>query len=161
MKDRWLNKQQIASGTLMRFFATTNRELIRNGIARLWWYGYLTYDESCERPYELTDFLLSIQNIAQGLLERNIGNNKDWLNTILNCFLKYKDDYPEIIKSDTIKKINKYINYFGGVSILDLLNAEETEQFFLDILHRMTLSQPLPKLVPKIYICRKDLTYTS
>ncbi|WP_426355481.1 DUF6339 family protein [Exiguobacterium sp. R-39] len=139
MKDRWLNKEEIASGTLMRFFATNNRELIRNGIARLWWYGYLTYDESREQPYELTDFLLSNQNIAQGLLERNIGNNKDWLNTILSCFLKYKDDYPEIIKSDNIKKINKYINYFGGVSILDLLSTTETEQFFLDILQRMDL----------------------
>lgn len=149
MRKRWLNKEDIAPGTLQRFFATTNRELIRNGIARLWWYGYLTYDKERENPFELTEFLLSNQNIAQGLLERTIGNNKEWLKNILSCLLKYKDDYPEIIKTSNIKELNKYINYFGGVSILDLLTKEEAEQFILDIWDRLNLISSPKSLLTK------------
>lgn len=139
MTERWMTKEENALGTVNRFFASNNRELIRNGIARLWWYGYLTFDAKRKDPYELTKFLLSNQNIAQSLLERNIGNNKEWLKIVLSCILKYKDDYPAIVKSDNIKKIGKYINYFGGVSILDLFDQHDTEQFILNIFKRLDL----------------------
>ena len=34
------------------------RALLRNGMARLWWYAYLTYDDTRATPYELTAVLL-------------------------------------------------------------------------------------------------------
>lgn len=132
MAARWLqNQKEISKGTLERYFANSNREIIRNGIARLWWYGYLTYDPSREKPYELTDFLLSNQNLAQGILERTIGNNKEWLVNMLDVILKYKDDYPSVIHSDNIKKFTKYLNFAGGVTLLDCLDKPELEAFFL------------------------------
>lgn len=137
MQRRWLNKEQTAMGTLTRFFATTNRELIRNGIARLWWYGYLTFDSSRKDPYELTDLLLSNQDIAQGLLERKLGNNKEWLLTILDCIMKYKEEHPDITKSASMTKIMKQLNYAGGVSLLDVLNKDDMELLFQGILKKI------------------------
>ena len=132
MSARWLqNQNEISKGTIERYFANSNRELIRNGIARLWWYGWLTYDPSRDDPYELTDFLLSNQNIAQGMLERTIGNNKEWLVNILDVILKYKNEYPSVIHSDNIKKFTKYLNFSGGVTLLDCLDKPELENFFL------------------------------
>ncbi|KFI04777.1 DUF6339 family protein [Bacillus spizizenii] len=131
MAVRWLSRAETARGTLQRYFASTNRELIRNGIARLWWYGYLTYDATRDEPYELTDFLLSNQNIAQALLERKLGDNKQWLINMLDIVFKYKNDYPEIMISNNIKELAKYLNFSGGVTVLDCLSKDATESFFL------------------------------
>ena len=103
--------------------------MIRNGIARLWWYGYLTYDKEREDPYELTYFLLSNQNIAQALLERNLGNNKKWLINMLDVLRKLKEEYPLIMHSNNIKLLAKYINISGGITVLDCLDKDATEKF--------------------------------
>lgn len=130
MLARWLNnKNEISKGTIDRYFASTNREVIRNGIARLWWYGYLTYDKERKDPYELTYFLLSNQNIAQALLERNLGNNKKWLINMLDVLRKLKEEYPLIMHSDNIKSLAKYINISGGITVLDCLDKDATEKF--------------------------------
>jgi hypothetical protein len=142
MAARWLKQNQdISKGTLERFFANNNREIIRNGIARLWWYGYLTYDSTREDPYELTDFLLSNQNIAQALLERNLGNNKQWLIKMLDVMLKFKDEYPEIMHTDNIKDLAKHINFSGGVIVLDCLSKEAINTFFLEWIRKRELSK--------------------
>ena len=39
------------------FFKDGNRSIIMNGIARLWWYGRLTYNENSENPFELTEYI--------------------------------------------------------------------------------------------------------
>lgn len=142
MAARWLNqKDEVPKGTLERYFANNNREIIRNGIARLWWYGYLTYDIKRDDPYELTDFLLSNQNIAQALLERNLGNNKQWLINMLDVILKYKDDYPKILISDNIKALAKYINFTGGVIVLDCLSKDATEALFLEWIQKKEIKK--------------------
>ncbi|MGE8206033.1 DUF6339 family protein [Heyndrickxia sp. NPDC080065] len=148
MAARWLNHQnEISKGTLERYFASTNREIIRNGIARLWWYGYLTYDENRENPYELTSFLLSNQNIAQALLERNLGNNKEWLINMLDTILQYSKDYPSITHSENIKKLAKYINFSGGVTVLDCLSKESIKSFVLTWIKKNNLELEASELV--------------
>jgi len=141
MKIRWVKKDDTALGTMRRFFVLNNEGLIRNGISRLWWYGYLTYDPNRKNSYELTELLLVNQDMAQGLLERKLGNNREWLISILNCIQKYKHDYPDIIKSDGIQKIIKQINFEGGVTLLDVLNSQDLEKLFLKILKRLNLQK--------------------
>lgn len=141
MKVRWMKEDGTAEGTMKRFFVNNNQGVIRNGISRLWWYGYLTYDPSREDPYELTDLLLLNQDMAQGLLERKLGNNREWLIMILGCIQKYRNDYPDIIKSEVIQKIMKQINYEGGVTLLDVLSSQELEALFLKILERLNLTK--------------------
>lgn len=148
MKERWLtNKEKIATGTIERYFASTNRELIRNGIARLWWYGYLTYDEDREDPYELTEFLLSNQNLAQSLLERSLGNNKQWLINMLDVMFKLKEEFSVILHSENIKSLAKYINISGGITILDSLSKDATEKLIRDWIQNNLIKLEAKKLI--------------
>ncbi|MER2121019.1 MAG: DUF6339 family protein [Solibacillus sp.] len=120
MAARWL--QKVSKGSLERYFASTNRLLIRNGIARLWWYGYLTYDENRENPYELTKFALSNQDIVVSLLERNLGNSKNLFLKVLDILYNYTNIYPTITSSKNITSLSKYINFCEGVTLLDSMS---------------------------------------
>lgn len=128
MRARWIeSSNNITKGTLERYFANTNREIIRNGIARLWWYGYLTYDENRKDPYELTEVLLSKQDIAQGLLERNLGNNKKWLINVLEIIKEYQEIYPDLTNKKNMQSLSKYFDFCGGVGILDCIDKTGTK----------------------------------
>ena len=65
MKYRWMPKDD--SDKLDRFFFnnTTKRSLFRNGMARLWWIGYHTYDSNRSNPYELTEFICRNQDFMR------------------------------------------------------------------------------------------------
>jgi hypothetical protein len=91
--------------------------------------------------------LLSNQNIAQALLERNLGNNKQWLINMLDVILKYKDDYPKILISDNIKTLAKHINFAGGVMVLDCLSKDATEAFFLEWIQKKEIER-----VKEVYV---------
>ena len=109
--------------------SSESRALLRNGIARLWWYGFLTYDANRENPYELTGVLLKQLDIAQQILERSLGRNRH----ILQSFLTYLFDHPELTEGDkgraTIRAIAKRLNLRGGVCVLDELEKSEIRQF--------------------------------
>ena len=81
MRTRW-NTERFGGNALKtqtfivtRYFVARNesRALLRNGLARLWWYGYLTHDPDRTNPYELTAVLLSSLDITQQILERSLG----------------------------------------------------------------------------------------
>jgi len=114
---------------LTRYFLQTSnrRHLLRNGIARLWWYAHLTYNERSESPFELTKILLSQQDIAQNLLERSLGSNK----IILKNLLIYFKNYDGMNREQIREKI-KLVNLASGVKDLQILNEDE----FFNILNR-------------------------
>lgn len=142
MNARWItSSNNVTKGTLERYFANTNREIIRNGIARLWWYGYLTYDESRKDPYELTDVLLSKQDIAQGLLERNLGNNKKWLINVLETIKEYQEIYPDLTNKKNMQSLSKYFDFRGGVAVLDCIDKSGTK----NLIDQWILKQELQK----------------
>lgn len=126
MAARWL--QKVSKGSLERYFAGTNRLLIRNGIARLWWYGYLTYDEMRVNPYELTEFALSNQDIVFSLFERNLANSRNWLVNTLGIIKNLKDDYPSMTSSKNMNSLAKYFNFCGGVALLDSMAKEDIKK---------------------------------
>jgi site-specific DNA-cytosine methylase len=43
---------------------------VRNGLSRLWWFGYLTYDRELPDHFEFTEILLDLQEIQVAMLER-------------------------------------------------------------------------------------------
>jgi hypothetical protein len=106
-----------------------SRALLRNGIARLWWYGFLTHDPNRENPYELTGILLKQLDIAQQILERSLGRNRD----ILHSFLIYLLDHSDLTEGDkgrsAIRAIAKRLNLRGGVCVLDELGKAEIRRF--------------------------------
>lgn len=107
-----------------------SRALIRNGIARLWWYAFLTFDESRDNPYELTAVLLKNLDITKNLLERNLGRNKIILHSVLEFFL----DKEDLINDGDagrkrVRKLFHSLNLHGGHCILDSLSKNDIKKF--------------------------------
>jgi len=134
MRKRWPVEEkpieQRENYVLAHYFLKTgsSRSIIRNGIANLWWYGHLTYDESRQNPYELSEILLKKLDIARNILERNLGRNP----TLLHTFLEFLLENPQITNSgnkgrEIIRIAVRKLNFHGGVCILDMLNPIEVK----------------------------------
>jgi hypothetical protein len=135
MRKRWaVERFADDSGKSTRFVQTRyfvpqaqSRALLRNGIARLWWYAHLTHNTRINDPYELTAVLLSYLDIAQQLLERNMGRAA----TLRACFLDYIRVKGERLgntasqRRDRIREMAKLLNLRGGVTLLDCLGTAE------------------------------------
>lgn len=111
----------------------TDRSLIRSGLARLWWYAKLTYDESDEQPFRLTGILLSQLDIAQGLLERSWGRNRN----ILHGYLEFLAANPELKQGNEENRkrtryLYKSLTLEGGINILDVRSKEEIIDFLAE-----------------------------
>jgi hypothetical protein len=141
MRTRWdinsVNDDQKTEYILGHYFVRTgsSRSLIRNGIASLWWYGYLTYDPERANPYELTSILLKKLDIARNLLERNLGRNR----IILHSFLEFLLEHPEMTDvgnegRHAVRALVKSMNVQGGVCILDDLSRREVKDMLLETL---------------------------
>lgn len=104
-----------------------SRALLRNGIARLWWYAHLTHDATRSDPYELTKELLSLLDIAKEILERNMGRAK-YVRTGFLDFLRQNGDRlgsTSEQKRKSIRRLAKALNLRGGVTLLDCLDAQD------------------------------------
>ena len=140
MRRRWRLEESAAKDRnpkgyiLERYFVRSreSRALLRNGLARLWWYGFLTYDAERDNPYELTAVLLSQLDIAQQILERSLGRNRD----ILHAFLAFLLAHPELSRGDkareTIRALAKRLNLHGGLCVLDSLDRSDIRQWLED-----------------------------
>jgi len=121
---------------LSRYFIARNesRALLRNGLARLWWYGYLTHDANRKNPYELTGVLLSTLDITQQILERSLGRVRQVNSGFLEFLLRNKRDLVGSGEDKRIKvrHLAKHLNLTGGVTLLDCLSKSEV----LEILDR-------------------------
>ena len=93
---------------------------MRQGIARLYWAAYLTYDENRENPYELTKFFLSKQDLFLASTERALARNK----TILMAALTVLKENGSL-KRKQIRNFFSALNQAGGVVMLDSLTAED------------------------------------
>lgn len=103
-----------------------DRALLRNAMARLWWYGYLTHDEKRTNPFELTEFLFRIIDFAQQFGERTYSRNPVLARDILTIL---KDEFqfsPQGTQGRLgYRKVFKDINQAGGVKVLDFLDYED------------------------------------
>lgn len=112
-----------------RYFVASNesRALVRNGLARLWWYGYLSHDANRKNPYELTGVLLSSLDITQTILERSLGRVPAVNHGFLEFLLLHKAELigPGDDKRLRVRQLAKYLNLIGGVTLLDCLTKSE------------------------------------
>jgi Family of unknown function (DUF6339) len=139
MRKRWVVEEkpteQRVNYVLSHYFLRTgsSRSIIRNGIANLWWYGFLTYDEDRKNPYELTEILLKKLDIARNILERNLGRNR----VLLQSFLEFLLENPKITESgnkgrEIIRVLVRKLNCHGGVCVLDTLNIVDIKAVLKD-----------------------------
>jgi len=113
-----------------RFFATEGRTslLYYNAISRLWWSGYLTYDELNENdPWHLTRVLLSAQQIQKDLFDQPYSMNRNIIKGLLMALAKIQKEKGNACTTLFRKCCDSYINCYGAVTILDFLDAKEIE----------------------------------
>jgi hypothetical protein len=135
MRLRWpierhlADKGRAARFVESRYFVARNesRALLRNGAARLWWSAKVSHDPSRDNPYELTSVLLSSLDITQQILERNLGRAPAVLHGFLE-FLRIQGD--KLLSGgdknrERIRRLAKFLNLRGGVTVLDCLSESE------------------------------------
>ncbi len=131
MRKRWDatkhagDPEKAARYVLARYFVpqAQSRALLRNGMARLWWYAHLTYDAGRSDPYELTRVLLSSLDIAQQVLERNMGRASRLRAEFLDFLRARGSELGSTAgtRRTRIRDLAKALNLRGGVTLLDTL----------------------------------------
>jgi hypothetical protein len=107
------------------FMPDRSRALLRNGMARLWWYGYSSYDETRKDPFELTGPLLKKLDVTQTLLENAFGRNTQITKAVLSVLLERENLGKDFYVRDQVRDLGKYIGFIGGVTIIDALPIPE------------------------------------
>jgi hypothetical protein len=98
---------------------------VQNAISRLWWFGYLTYDDRRDNPFELTDVLLSLQDIQTAFLERSLGRCRPLLKAVLETIKNHESEFQKAPnRGFVIQQWAKDINLYGGVKVLDAVPSE-------------------------------------
>jgi len=133
-KDYILKRWKKADDTVSidkRFFATEGRSslLYYNAISRLWWSGYLTYDEERKNsnPWYLTETLFSAQQIQKDLFDQPFSMNKTIVKGLLSALKRIQDEQGNACTTIFRKCCDSYLNHYGAVSILDTLTSAEIE----------------------------------
>lgn len=142
--QRWAKEGMSVDTIKQRFFCsflTNNLEgnrvgFLRNAVSRLWWFGYLSYQENRPgNPYELTKLLLSHSDISSSVLERKLSVNRNITVGVLDAILEINNDprLPDVGVSRTTGKYEwrelcKYINRYGGVTLLDAMSSDDIKE---------------------------------
>ncbi len=105
------------------FGASRGKAFVRQGIARLYWSAYLTYDEENDNPYEYTEYFFSKQDIFTSITERSYARNK----ILILAALKELKRNPELPRDD-VRLFLARLNQAGAITVLDSLSAIQAEQ---------------------------------
>lgn len=128
MRYRWMPENE--GDKFDRFFfknakrGYSKRPLFRNGVARLWWIGYHTYDTKRTNPYELTEFVCRDQDYINNLLDIGFASNATISKAVLAALLDAEKN-GVTINRDLVRSISQYVNLLGGIYILDCLSYDE------------------------------------
>ena len=144
MRKRWpiehyLGKQRLRENVQERYFfmADRSRALIRNGMARLWWYGYCSYDETRTDPFELTTALLKNLDVTQSILERAFSRNTNVTKAILGVLLDREKSGQGFYLREKVRDLAKYIVQIGGVTIIDALDEPELRELVVEKIEQL------------------------
>lgn len=103
------------------------RSLFVHVLARLWWVGYMTYDESNPQdPYWLTDFFCKREFSGRSVyfFSSNFTANRTITKGVLQALKKLNDEGFEIKRAHFVEA-GRYLNIVGGAMILDMLDEKE------------------------------------
>lgn len=128
--EQYLNKPRLHEILQERYFFMSDRSRapLRNGIARLWWYGYCSYDSTRNDPFELTGALLKKLDVTQNLLENAFGKNNQVTQAVLKVLLDREKDGKAFYVREKVRELARYIVQVGGVTIIDALPEPELRE---------------------------------
>lgn len=104
------------------------RSLLLNGLARLWWFGRLTYLESEENPYVLLDYMADdLNGKAYVLFATNFSSNKKLLKNFIFAIMDYEKEFDFKVDRQLFQYLIKIINKYGGFCIIDTLSHDKVK----------------------------------
>ncbi len=135
--DRWMMTER-ENTIRKRFFVRGNSDLLNdNALARLWWYGYLTYDEKNANHYELTEILLMNQTICTDIIDTM---NRMNFNRLKGVLLAIKDMRDEVGDKEGmtnyVRTANKLLNHYAASTTMEMLTSEEIKDIYLGYLKK-------------------------
>jgi len=137
MRYRWCPESETTMMNRYFFSYSPKRSLFRNGIARLWWIGHLTYDANRDGDkYELTEYVCRKQDNINLLLDINFGNNPAIVRAAIQSLI---DAEKAGIQTDreTVRQLSEYINTLGGVYLIDAFSYDMIYEKCKEKLNRM------------------------
>ncbi|MBU0471134.1 MAG: hypothetical protein KKF65_00790 [Nanoarchaeota archaeon] len=119
------------------FFGEAGRSKFYNGLARLWWYGRMTYDEKSENPFELTEYMCESMNF-RGLLPLTLkwSNNKKIYRAYLRTLMNFEKNHK--LTQEEHEKARRILNAWGGTILLDSLSDKEISEKIKNYLTKIT-----------------------
>ncbi len=145
MRKRWPVEQYVGKLRFREiiqeryfFMPDRSRALLRNGMARLWWYGYCSYDPSRSDPFELTGALLKKLDVTQNLLENAFGRNIQITQAVLSVLLEREKEGRSFYEREQVRELAKYIVQVGGVTIIDALPREDIRNLVTGKIEQLT-----------------------
>jgi len=126
MKARWPidNAQKDEKNYIRTRYFFGEKPYSRNGIARLWWFGHITYDPLNEDSYHLTKLMLDgqDQDLSRMIMETPaIARNKVALKVVLHSVHLLQTEKIEFNTREFIRHAAKFINLTGSVTLWDSL----------------------------------------
>lgn len=118
-------REKVLDRVKTRYFfgASRGKAFVRQGIARLYWGAYLTYDETNDNPYEYTEFFFNKQDIFTSITERSYARNK----VLVLAALKEIKKHPNLSRTD-IRLFLAKLNQAGAITVLDFLDEVQAGQ---------------------------------
>lgn len=117
------------------------RSVAWNGIAKLWWIGKLTYDESLKNPYEITEYVAKdLGTTTLYLCSSNFTSNKNIRLGMFKAILEFERKGYRISRNK-LKRIMKEINILGGSYLLDFYSEDEIKKKCIEIIKRYIIRQ--------------------
>ncbi len=137
VRERWLYREQDKSSrinTIRTHYFVEGKDnlIVDNAISRLWWAGYLTYDENSSNKYHLTEILFSAQQISTDILDRRFAWNKKVMMGILLGLEKYKE--KNVLKVDPVRQCIKYFGRYAAVTMVDELPINDISTIIYEYL---------------------------
>ncbi|HUQ21187.1 MAG TPA: DUF6339 family protein [Gemmatimonadaceae bacterium] len=128
-KSKTLSTDEAKKGfryVLEHYFAVDSRALVRNGVARLWWFGKATYDEKATHPYRRTALMLRTADSRQSIMERQYWRNPDVLSPLLDRVEYWeKKNFSFYQPRERFRLLCKQVNAWGGTMLLDTLSSKD------------------------------------
>lgn len=110
----------------------SNRGILVQNIARLWWLGYYLYDDSNkENPYEYLDFYTDTKDIigkSTAYFSSNITANKNILFGTLEAIKELVEEGVIENKREYYVAANKHLNIIGAVKLLDMMTKDDVKK---------------------------------
>lgn len=111
------------------FKASRGKAFVRQGISRLFWSAYLTYDADNENPYEYTEYFFSKQDIFTSITERSYARNK----ILVLAALKELKAHPELGRTE-IRLFLAKLNQAGAIKVLDFLDKGQAKELCAEVM---------------------------